>query len=1215
MTRPQRRRALLIGTGHHRDERIEALPSSRTDTGLLRQVLEHRQIGGFQPVRVVHDPTADDMRAEIAGFLEDCGPDELALLYITGHGERMVAVDGEYVFLATDTSLDDIAGTGVGAEFVNEQLEACRSPHKVAILDSCASGGFALGFETKHKPLKSTRAARKRPSPLSSRGVYVIGSARAREPAVAGADGEPSAFTGRLVEALRTGKVGHDGSGVVTVADLFGYVNQRMREDGGQVPVSSSIGVDDRIVLARCPRGAAPVLEPLAARPAGPAVEGPAPAAPKAAPGREALLDYHRRCLLAATPETGLIPVRAEGEQYAMLPGQERFLCGELDDDGCAPVPPEAEKFLDEAERQGGELWAGYPAVVLHDRRRGSGPEFAPLLVRRVELVDTGTGRRRLRPSGPVLPHPGLAKKKLGKEEADVLAESFEPNWQGGQRQRMAADVLALLRETYRWQNNAELVPDSLDEVLDDRSPGEGARNAAVLLAVPRGGKADAGVLKDLAAIAEQPGRIRDTALGALFDGDTTTEADTPRVVAPWSLNDRQREALLGAMTRRLSTVTGPPGTGKSQLVANIVATAVADGQRVLVASTNNKAVDEVWHRCEQVQPGALVRTGSRANREREADSLRLLAGDAPQEPGRATAIAELAAAEHRATRARRDLGAIGRLDGELRAAGATRHDAAEALGRTEAELVELLGQRPQRWARRAGAAATAWVLAGWRRSRVVRAMRIDPHDCADPEPAAICRRVAEFAEAEQVWQDRRALLRDRPDDQRLAESLRAAADSARDASATVLRTAVRDAAREGRRAIRALLERQGSFDRPEVQAVLEHVRGWAVTCQSANRFPLKPGLFDLVVIDEASQCGIAPVLPLLFRARRAVVIGDVMQLKHIAKLDPVGEAGVRREVGIRADWLERRSLTFVRHSAFHAAERATGGALLLDEHYRCHPRIADTANRLFYDGELAVLTDIRGRPAMERPALEWQHVAGRAATPAAGGTWQNAEEADAVVRIVATLRRSLPVDATIGVVTPFRPQQRLLDRRLAGNPRIKVDTVHAFQGGECDVIVFSPVAAPGIEEKSVRWLEEQRNLWNVAITRARSQLIVAGNAEYWSTRAGVGGELAAAARNGHALPDPDEHQQRLYGLVPGAAVQLNQVLNGHRVDATVSHGGVPLSVLLDRGPAAGVDPGEHLHRMLRKRDLLDPERGVRSAVRVPVWRLYERDDTNEALA
>ena len=62
----------------------------------------------------------------------------------------------------------------------------------------------------------------------------------------------------------------------------------------------------------------------------------------------------------------------------------------------------------------------------------------------------------------------------------------------------------------------------------------------------------------------------------------------------------------------------------------------------------------------------------------------------------------------------------------------------------------------------------------------------------------------------------------------------------------------------------------------------------WAVTSLSARgRLPFEPGLFDLVVIDEASQCDIASALPLLFRARRAVIIGDPLQLKHVSTVAP----------------------------------------------------------------------------------------------------------------------------------------------------------------------------------------------------------------------------------------------------------------------------------------------------------------------------------------
>ena len=60
----------------------------------------------------------------------------------------------------------------------------------------------------------------------------------------------------------------------------------------------------------------------------------------------------------------------------------------------------------------------------------------------------------------------------------------------------------------------------------------------------------------------------------------------------------------------------------------------------------------------------------------------------------------------------------------------------------------------------------------------------------------------------------------------------------------------------------------------------------WAVTSLSARgRIPFEPGNFDLVVFDEASQCDIASALPLLYRAKSAVIIGDSKQLPHISAL------------------------------------------------------------------------------------------------------------------------------------------------------------------------------------------------------------------------------------------------------------------------------------------------------------------------------------------
>ncbi|MGP3951937.1 caspase family protein [Streptomyces sp. 7N604] len=286
MTRLIRRRALLIGNDRYDDGRFSALPSTQADIWELRQVLEHRNIGAFASVMPLTDLTADDMRQAISEFLESCDQDELALVYVSGHGTRLVQSGGEFSFIATDTDFDRIAETGVSAGFVNEQLEQCWAPQKVMMIDCCRSGGFAVGLRTSDRQAASVAKSGEE-SLLTSRGVYVLSSSRAGEDSyadtVSTAEVKPSAFTTEVIEALRTGKVGKDGSGEVSVDDLFHYVNRRMRAQGGrQVPVKSAHGVDDRIVLASCPLGSAPLLVPLSRRPAA-QPEGPARPQPKAA--------------------------------------------------------------------------------------------------------------------------------------------------------------------------------------------------------------------------------------------------------------------------------------------------------------------------------------------------------------------------------------------------------------------------------------------------------------------------------------------------------------------------------------------------------------------------------------------------------------------------------------------------------------------------------------------------------------------------------------------------------------------------------------------------------------------------------------------------------------------------------------------------------------------------------------------------------------------
>ena len=120
-----------------------------------------------------------------------------------------------------------------------------------------------------------------------------------------------------------------------------------------------------------------------------------------------------------------------------------------------------------------------------------------------------------------------------------------------------------------------------------------------------------------------------------------------------------------------------------------------------------------------------------------------------------------------------------------------------------------------------------------------------------------------------------------------------------------------------------------------------------------AGTAPNKPNLFDLVILDEASQSDIASFLPALYHAQRACVVGDDKQLRHISNLgieeDELAD-GLR--AGPPAD-----TPSYHCHSAFDRAMAVAGRTAftLLDRYYRCVPEIITFCNAHFYEGKLQI--------------------------------------------------------------------------------------------------------------------------------------------------------------------------------------------------------------------------------------------------------------------
>jgi len=624
-------------------------------------------------------------------------------------------------------------------------------------------------------------------------------------------------------------------------------------------------------------------------------------------------------------------------------------------------------------------------------------------------------------------------------------------------------------------------------------------------------------------------------------------------ILEPLALNLEQRNAVELAMTAPLTVVTGPPGTGKSQVVTSVLVNAAYRGETVLFASKNNKAVDVVEERVNAIGPRpTLLRLGAGDLQSRMTDYLTKVLSVTASEEDRS----RLAEAQHRHDSLRSEQATIQRqldtvieernkldqmeqdveearaLLGESVFSAARDVDLHDA--RNRVDQLERALRRGTR-ATASSVARTAWFAIGRGRERKALKFRTEfevtaarlglgsPLDIPDAGVAHdeyittartridAAEAAAEYLEALErltslpgpdVLSQRRSKVADDiavNSDQLWSAWLRTLSDRMTPQQRTDLakyKSIVQQLA-DGARG-KALRQQQTALF-PQVSQFLPC---WAVTSLSVrNRVPFQPGFFDLVVIDEASQCDIASALPLLMRAKRAVVIGDPMQLRHVSKLHAARDETLMAThgVGDLPQW------SYSSQSLFDLAAGIVDGEHLVNlrDHHRSHADIISFSNEYFYEGRLRVATnyDRLNRPVGDR-AVRWVQVDGRVTTPS-GGSSLNLPEAEAVVAELERLANQ-GYSGSVGVVTPFRPQtNRILDLARAqpgltaflNSSDFTVGTAHSFQGDERDVILFSPVVAEGLSPGSLRFLEHNSNLFNVAITRARAALVIVGDA------------------------------------------------------------------------------------------------------------------------
>jgi very-short-patch-repair endonuclease len=269
----------------------------------------------------------------------------------------------------------------------------------------------------------------------------------------------------------------------------------------------------------------------------------------------------------------------------------------------------------------------------------------------------------------------------------------------------------------------------------------------------------------------------------------------------------------------------------------------------------------------------------------------------------------------------------------------------------------------------------------------------------------------------------------------------------------------------------------------------LEAIPAWVVSLgRLYQTIDAHPGMFDIAVIDEASQCWLDSMV-LFYLAKQIIVVGDDKQISPTV----VGVSDGEIEALARAyipDFEYRGSFT-IESSLFDHAQRYLPAGVPLQEHFRCVPEIIRFSNELCYtDKPLIPLRQV-GRDRLE--PLKTTYLA--------DGLRHgdiNDVEARAVVEAIAKCDADQAYeDAEFGVIClqgddqAAHIQQLLLERLGPGlfeKRKLRCGNPYAFQGDERDVMFLSMVAAPNANNAPLTTkMYEQR--FNVALSRARDQM------------------------------------------------------------------------------------------------------------------------------
>jgi very-short-patch-repair endonuclease len=293
---------------------------------------------------------------------------------------------------------------------------------------------------------------------------------------------------------------------------------------------------------------------------------------------------------------------------------------------------------------------------------------------------------------------------------------------------------------------------------------------------------------------------------------------------------------------------------------------------------------------------------------------------------------------------------------------------------------------------------------------------------------------------------------------------------------------------------------KQDFFHRREAQKNLNNCReaipSWVMPLHRVwDTVDPEPGMFDVIIVDEASQCGFE-ALPLFYMAKKILIVGDDKQISPEA--EGVRLDAVTQLINQFLFDLEHKASFNINRSLFDQGElRYSSNYIVLREHFRCMPEIIRFSNDLCYSD--TPLIPLRQYGQNRLPPLEHVFVSGGYREGSNNRTI-NRPEAEAIVeRIVGLCSDSRYDERSIGVVVlQGEAQAALIENQLLERlgaeemerRRLVCGNPYSFQGDERDVMLLSLVAANNETIGALTKAADERR-FNVAASRARDQMIL----------------------------------------------------------------------------------------------------------------------------